>query len=414
MNLEFFIAKRIFSSGEKKKSISQAIAKISVAGIALGLAVMILAVAIVTGFQEQIREKVIGFGSHFVILNYDSNNSYQTIPIRKNQPFCAEIAKQQGIKHIQVFALKAGIIKTDNDIQGVVLKGVDSDYDWEFFNKNIVRGTNFTVTEGETTNKIIISNTLSKKLRIDVGDEITIYFVQEKPRVRKFEICGIFDTSLEEYDKLFVIVDIQHIQRLEGWEKDQVSGFEILIDNFNNIDEMQEILMQATATTFTEDGGLLRVRSIKETNQDIFNWLELTDTNVWVILILMVIVAGFQMISGLLILILERTNMVGILKSLGMSNLSVRKIFLYNTSFIIAKGLFWGNVIGISLALLQLHFSFIKLDPVSYYMTAVPINIKLWHVLLLNAGTLLSTVAMLIVPSFVITRIKPAEAVKYN
>jgi len=414
LNLEFFIAKRIFSSGEKKKSISQAIAKISVAGIALGLAVMILAVAIVTGFQEQIREKVIGFGSHFVILNYDSNNSYQTIPIRKNQPFCAEIAKQQGIKHIQVFALKAGIIKTDNDIQGVVLKGVDSDYDWEFFNKNIVRGTNFTVTEGETTNKIIISNTLSKKLRIDVGDEITIYFVQEKPRVRKFEICGIFDTSLEEYDKLFVIVDIQHIQRLEGWEKDQVSGFEILIDNFNNIDEMQEILMQATATTFTEDGGLLRVRSIKETNQDIFNWLELTDTNVWVILILMVIVAGFQMISGLLILILERTNMVGILKSLGMSNLSVRKIFLYNTSFIIAKGLFWGNIIGISLALLQLHFSFIKLDPVSYYMTAVPINIKLWHVLLLNAGTLLSTVAMLIVPSFVITRIKPAEAVKYN
>lgn len=414
MNLEFFIAKRIFSSGEKKKSISQAIAKISVAGIALGLAVMILAVAIVTGFQEQIREKVIGFGSHFVILNYDSNNSYQTIPIRKNQPFCAEIAKQQGIKHIQVFALKAGIIKTDNDIQGVVLKGVDSDYDWEFFNKNIVRGTNFTVTDGETSNKIIISNTLSKKLRIDVGDEITIYFVQEKPRVRKFEICGIFDTSLEEYDKLFVIVDIQHIQRLEGWEKDQVSGFEILIDNFNNIDEMQEILMQATATTFTEDGGLLRVRSIKETNQDIFNWLELTDTNVWVILILMVIVAGFQMISGLLILILERTNMVGILKSLGMSNLSVRKIFLYNTSFIIAKGLFWGNIIGISLALLQLHFSFIKLDPVSYYMTAVPINIKLWHVLLLNAGTLLSTVAMLIVPSFVITRIKPAEAVKYN
>jgi len=414
LNLEFFIAKRIFSSGEKKKSISQAIAKISVAGIALGLAVMILAVAIVTGFQEQIREKVIGFGSHFVILNYDSNNSYQTIPIRKNQPFCAEIAKQQGIKHIQVFALKAGIIKTDNDIQGVVLKGVDSDYDWEFFNKNIVRGTNFTVTDGETSNKIIISNTLSKKLRIDVGDEITIYFVQEKPRVRKFEICGIFDTSLEEYDKLFVIVDIQHIQRLEGWEKDQVSGFEILIDNFNNIDEMQEILMQATATTFTEDGGLLRVRSIKETNQDIFNWLELTDTNVWVILILMVIVAGFQMISGLLILILERTNMVGILKSLGMSNLSVRKIFLYNTSFIIAKGLFWGNIIGISLALLQLHFSFIKLDPVSYYMTAVPINIKLWHVLLLNAGTLLSTVAMLIVPSFVITRIKPAEAVKYN
>jgi len=414
LNLEFFIAKRIFSSGEKKKSISQAIAKISVAGIALGLAVMILAVAIVTGFQEQIREKVIGFGSHFVILNYDSNNSYQTIPIRKNQPFCAEIAKQQGIKHIQVFALKAGIIKTDNDIQGVVLKGVDSDYDWEFFNKNIVRGTNFTVSEGETTNKIIISNTLSKKLRIDVGDEITIYFVQEKPRVRKFEICGIFDTSLEEYDKLFVIVDIQHIQRLEGWEKDQVSGFEILIDNFNNIDEMQEILMQATATTFTEDGGLLRVRSIKETNQDIFNWLELTDTNVWVILILMVIVAGFQMISGLLILILERTNMVGILISLGMSNLSVRKIFLYNTSFIIAKGLFWGNIIGISLALLQLHFSFIKLDPVSYYMTAVPINIKLWHVLLLNAGTLLSTVAMLIVPSFVITRIKPAEAVKYN
>jgi len=414
LNLEFFIAKRIFSSGEKKKSISQAIAKISVAGIALGLAVMILAVAIVTGFQEQIREKVIGFGSHFVILNYDSNNSYQTIPIRKNQPFCAEIAKQQGIKHIQVFALKAGIIKTDNDIQGVVLKGVDSDYDWEFFNKNIVRGTNFTVTDGETSNKIIISNTLSKKLRIDVGDEITIYFVQEKPRVRKFEICGIFDTSLEEYDKLFVIVDIQHIQRLEGWEKDQVSGFEILIDNFNNIDEMQEILMQATATTFTEDGGLLRVRSIKETNQDIFNWLELTDTNVWVILILMVIVAGFQMISGLLILILERTNMVGILKSLGMSNLSVRKIFLYNTSFIIAKGLFWGNIIGISLALLQLHFSFIKLDPVSYYMTAVPINIKVWHVLLLNAGTLLSTVAMLIVPSFVITRIKPAEAVKYN
>lgn len=251
-------------------------------------------------------------------------------------------------------------------------------------------------------------------MQLELNDDLIIYFIQKEPRVRKFRISGIYDTNLEEYDKLFILVDIGHIQKLNYWSENQVSGFEVLIDDFDNLPAMYNLVQNEAGFLFTDDGSKLQVKSIEENNPAIFNWLELTNTNEQVILILMVIVAGFNMISGLLILILERTTMVGILKAMGMHNWTIRKIFLYNAAFLTGKGLLWGNLIGIGVAIIQWQFGVIKLDPASYYMPTVPINLQLWHILLLNAGTLLIVILMLILPSMLITKIKPLKAIRFN
>ncbi len=416
MNLEFFIAKRIAFSKETKLQYSgtQAIVKIATTAIALGLAVMILSVAIVTGFKQQIRNKVIGFGSHITITNYDNNTSYETIPINKNQSFYPNIDKTAGIKHIQTYAIKAGIIKGKSDIQGVVLKGVGKDFDWTFFKNNIVDGTYFTVQDSVKSDDVLISKYIASMLDIKVGDNLFMYFIQNPPRLRKFKVCGIYETGFEENDKMIILADIAHIQKLNDWTKDQISGFEILINDYDKLEEMTDVVQNAAGFQFNTDGSKLRVANIKENYPQIFDWLALTDTNVWVILVLMLVVAGFNMISGLLIIILERTNMIGILKAVGTSNLSIRKIFLYHAAFIIGKGLFWGNVIGVSICLIQYYFNIIKLDASSYYVSSVPINLNLLHLLLLNLGTLVTTVMMLILPSFIITRISPVKAIKFN
>lgn len=414
MNLEFFIAKRIIWSKENKRSASQSIINITIAGIALSLAVMILSVAIVTGFKKEIKNKVAGFGAHIIITNHDTNISYETTPVSKSQPFYPSLAQHEGIKHIQVFGMKAGIIKTDTDIEGVVLKGVGSDFDWSFFDTHIVEGETFRVNDEEKTNDVVISHSIAQRMQLELNDDLIIYFIQKEPRVRKFRISGIYDTNLEEYDKLFILVDIGHIQKLNYWSENQVSGFEVLIDDFDNLPAMYNLVQNEAGFLFTDDGSKLQVKSIEENNPAIFNWLELTNTNEQVILILMVIVAGFNMISGLLILILERTTMVGILKAMGMHNWTIRKIFLYNAAFLTGKGLLWGNLIGIGVAIIQWQFGVIKLDPASYYMPTVPINLQLWHILLLNAGTLLIVILMLILPSMLITKIKPLKAIRFN
>ncbi len=414
MNTELFIAKRIFSDKSVKKGISQPIVTIAVIGIALGLAVMILSVAIVTGFKSEISNKVIGFGSHIQILNYDSNISFETAPIHRQQSFFYDLEDLKGIKNIQPFGIKAGIIKTDTDIQGVVLKGVDASFDWSFFDQNMKEGQTIRVNDSVKTNDIVISNHVAKLLNLALGDKIAAYFIQDPPRMRPFKIVGIYETSLAEFDEKFALIDIQHIQKLNNWNEDQVSGFEIVIDDFSKLDKLTQDVRDIVGFHFNPDGTKLKVVSIKEKYPQMFDWLDLTDMNVYVILALMIAVAGFNMVSGLLIIILERTNMIGILKAMGTKNWSIRKIFLYQSAFLISKGLFWGNIIGIAICLMQTKFQIFKLDPTSYYLDAVPINLKVWHILALNSGTLAVTIIMLIVPSYIISRLSPEKTIRFN
>ena len=414
MNLPYFIAHRLIKGRRQETSFSRPINVIAVTGIALGLAVMIVAVAVLTGFKQQIRNKIVGFGSNIQILNFDSNLSLETVPISDTQPFIPRIRAMDGIRHVQVFATKAGIIKMSEAIQGVVLKGIGSDFDWKFFESNIVDGSVFMVTDTGRTNQVIISKKISDMLRLKTGDSFAMYFVQDPPRSRKFTISGIYETSLEEFDKLYVFCDIGHIKRLNGWTDDQVSGFEIFIDDFDRLDEMTMAVRDEVGYRLLEDETKFKITNIRLRYPQIFDWLNFQDMNVFIIITLMLLVAGFNMISGLLILILERTNMIGILKALGSSNGTIRKIFLYQASYLIVKGLFWGNIIGTGLALLQLKTGLISLDPASYYIKRVPVNLELSHIILLNLGTMAVIILMLLVPSQLISRITPVKAIRYD
>ena len=414
MNIEFFIAKRIVSERQQENRISRPIVTIAVIGIALGVAAMIISTATVTGFKNQIRDKVIGFGSHIQILNLDSNDSYETTPVNKNQEFLPNLSSLPGVKHIQVFGTKAGIIKTDTEIQGVVLKGIGSDFSWDFFEKSLIEGELFTVLDSIKTNKVLISKYISDLLKLKVDDSFTMYFVQDPPRVRKFTVSGVYETSLEDFDKIFILADIGHIQKLNNWDDNQVSGFEITIDDFKDIQVKSWEAQNIVGFELNESGNRLRVLSIIDKYPQIFDWLNLQDLNVWIILTLIFLVAGFNMVSSLLILILERTNMIGILKALGTRNWSIRKVFLYQSAYLILKGLFWGNLIGIGFCLIQFHFGIIKLDQASYYLSQVPINLNLFIVLGLNVGTLILTIVMLLVPSYLISRISPVKTIRFN
>jgi len=414
MNLPYFIAHRLIKGRRQETSFSRPINVIAVTGIALGLAVMIIAVSVLTGFKQQIRNKIVGFGSNIQILNFDSNLSLETVPISDTQPFIPGIREMDGIRHVQVFATKAGIIKMSEAIQGVVLKGIGSDFNWKFFESNIVDGSVFTVTDTGRTNKVIISKKISDMLRLKTGDSFAMYFVQDPPRSRKFTISGIYETSLEEFDKLYVFCDIGHIKRLNGWTDDQVSGFEIFIDDFDRLDEMTMAVRDEVGFRLLEDETKFKVTNIRLRYPQIFDWLNFQDMNVFIIITLMLLVAGFNMISGLLILILERTNMIGILKALGSNNTTIRKMFLYQASYLIVKGLFWGNIIGTGLALLQLKTGLISLDPASYYIKTVPVNLELTHIILLNLGTMAVIILMLLVPSQLISRITPVKAIRYD
>lgn len=414
MNTELFIAKRITFDKETKQSISRPIIKICIFGISLGLAVMIISVAIVVGFKHEIRKKIIGFGSHIQIVNYDLNTSFETSPISRNQHFYPSLDSLKGIKHIQVFATKPGIIKTKADIQGAIVKGVGSDFDWSFFNENLVEGKSFTVNDSVKTNEVLISKYLSLLLKLKVGDRFIMYFIDKRPRPRSFIVSGIYETSLEEFDRQFILADIGHIKKLNNWEDDQISGFEVLIDNYNDIDNMTYVVRSIAGSTFNEEGQKLQVINIKEKYPQIFDWLNLIDKNVWIILGLMLIVAAFNMISGLLILILDRTNMIGILKAIGTGNKSIKNIFLYQSAFLMIKALFWGNVIGLGICWIQDYFKLLKLNQTSYFIDYAPINFNLFHIVILNIGTLVITMVILLLPSIIISNINPVKTIRFN
>lgn len=404
--VEFFISKRIISSN---KGFSKPIVNIAILGITLGLAIMILTLAIVTGFQNEIRDKVIGFGAHIQISNYDNNESFEGTPIDRNQTFVGELKQNPDIRHVQSFSTKAGIIKTKEDLQGVVVKGVGSDFDWEFFKKNIVEGEPFMVSASVKSDKILISKFHKEKLKLKLNDTLFIYFIQnQQQRARRFSVCGVYSTGLGDlFDQIYVIADIAHVQKLNGWDSASIGGFEILLNDYKKLDATTEAVNETIGFEFL-------AKSIKDVNPQIFSWLDAQDINAMVVITLMALVAAINMISALLILILERTNMIGTVKALGMTNWSVRKIFLYNASYLIGRGLLFGNIVGISLCLLQKHFKLISLDETTYYLSSIPINFNLAHILLLNAGTFVVCFIMLLLPSYIITYITPVKAMRFS
>lgn len=407
MNFELFTAKKILQGNSEGNRFSAPIIRISILAIALGMAVMIIALAVVTGFQTEIRNKIVGFGSHISITSYNTDNPLEAKPIDRNQDFYSSIKENPKVDNIQVFANKGGIIKTDEDIYGIVLKGIDKDYDWSFFEDKLVNGTIFSIEDSSKSNFILISEYVANKLFLKVGDDIKIYFIQEPPRIRKFTISGIYNTGFGEMDEVIAICDIRHIQKLNDWSENLVAGFEVSINDFEDLEAVDEEIYHSIGYNFNST-------SIKKSRADIFNWLELQDINVFVIIILMLLVAGINIISALLIMVIERTNMIGILKSIGANNLSVRKIFLYSATYLVGVGLFWGNLIGISFCILQSKFEFLKLDQDAYYIDHVPIEISGLDIIGLNIGTLVISVIMLLIPSLIISKISPAKAIKFD
>lgn len=414
MNIEYFIAKKIHFEKKGERNVSRPAVQIATIGIAVGVAVMLIAIAVVVGFKEEIRKKTIGFGSHIQITNFDSNNSFEMQPIRVNDTLISEIQALPDIKHVQRFVTKPGIIKTEEDFQGMVLKGVGAEFDWDFFKSNLVEGEVLELTDSVSKNEVLISKALADKLKLKLGDSFFTYFFQEQIRARKFTIKGIYSTNFAEYDNLFIISDIRIAQRLNGWTPEYFSGLEILINDFSLLDKASMQVYAVAANKFDDEGNGYFIQNIRQLNPQIFSWLDLLDMNVWVILLLMLAVAGFNMISGLLILILEKTNMIGILKSYGAKNWSIRKIFLYQSFFLIGKGMFWGNLIGLIVCFIQYQFKVIPLDPASYYTATVPITFNWLYIILLNIGTLVVSVLMLIGPSFLITKISPAATMRYE
>lgn len=414
MNLELFIAKRIHFSKEGNRQVTPPAVRIAIIGIALGLAVMILSVAIIVGFKKEVRNKVIGFGSHIQITNFDNNVSFESTPIAVSDTLLHDLQAFPGIRHVEAYATKPGILKTDSDFQGIIIKGIDTDFDWTFFRNNLKEGDVFTIRPNKSTNQVLISRYLSDLMKLGVQDSFLAYFVGENIRARKFHIAGIYETGFEDYDKYFILADIKQVRRLNGWDKDQVSGLELLVEDYNRLDQITEDLYFKLVERQDRTGNTYYARSIKELNPMIFEWLNVLDVNVAVILILMLAVAGFTMISGLLIVILERTNMIGILKALGENNTSIRKIFLYISFFLIGKGMLWGNLIGIFLCLIQSHFHIISLDPSIYYLDAVPIDLSLLSLFLLNAGTLCAAMLMMLGPSYLIMKIDPAKSIRFE
>jgi len=376
--------------------------------------VMIISVCTVTGFKGEIRRKLIGFGSHIQILNMDSNSSFETKPVSKHQPFSSIIDSIPGIRHVQVFATKPGIMKSKDEIQGAIVKGIGSDFDWSFFRENLTEGSCFKVNDSVITDKVMISAYMSRLLGLKPGDRFVMYFIDDAPRGRVFRVSGIYQTSLVEFDKQFILADIKHVQSLNGWDEDQITGFEVLIDNYDDLDLMKEAVFSVAGVDFTPDGSRLKVISIRDMYPQIFDWLSLIDKNVWVLLGLMLLVSVFNMVSGLLIMILDRTSMIGILKSVGSGDHFIRNIFMYQAGYLMIKGLFWGNLLGIGLCWLQDHYRFITLNPESYFLSYVPVHFNAWSIISLNSGVLIITLVILILPSQVISRIDPAKTMIYK
>lgn len=415
MNFPLFVAKHIFNKQDARRNVSRPAIRIATAGVAIGLAVMLLSVFVVLGFKHTIRDKVIGFGSHIQVTNFMTQMSSDQYPIVMNDSMMNVIRKIPGVKHAERFAYKQGILKTDSDFLGVMFKGVGAEYDTTFLHHSLVAGSIPRFSDQTSGNKILVSKTMADKLKLSCGDRIFAYFIdQNGVRMRKFTIEGIYQTNLNQYDQAMCFTDLYTVVKLNGWANGQVSGTEVTLYDFSMLDAVEQSFIQKVNRTTDPNGETYSAQTIRDVNPQIFNWLDLLDLNVWIILALMIAVAGVTMVSGLLIIILERTTMIGILKALGARNRTVRHIFLWFATFIIGRGMVIGNVIGIGLTLLQKWTGLIKLDPATYYVSTVPVELNVPLLILLNVATLLISVLMLIVPSYLISHIHPAKSMRYE
>ncbi len=410
MNFELFIAKRIIGNKAYKSSVSAPIIKIGIAAIAIGIIVMLIAIATGLGLQQKIRDKVVAFNGHIEITNYDTNASDESqVPISINQEFYPKFNAVEGITHIQGVATKFAVIRTETDFEGVVVKGVGSDYKWDYFKEFLVEGR-VPDFSGKRNEEILISSYLANRLGFKVGDKFQTLFGEDLnkiPRIINYEIVGIYNSGFQELDEKFCIADLRHIQRLNKWEANQIGSFEVFIEDFSEIEEKYE-------EVFKEIPSLLNATPVNQKYYTVFEWIKIFESNINIIIAIMIIVAGINMITTLLVLILERTNMIGILKALGSSNWSVRKIFLYNASYLIGLGLLWGNIIGLGLLFAQKHFKLFPLNPDTYYVSEAPVYLNWDYILILNVGTFIACLLMLLIPSVIISKISPVKAIRFD
>ena len=413
-NWKFFIARRIYRSRAGEKEVSKPAVRIAMAGIAIGLAVMIVSVAVVIGFKHQVRDKVIGMGSDIVVSSIEGAQLYQMNPVVANDSLLSVIQNIPQVSHVQRYATKPGMIMTADNFQGMIVKGVAQEYDWTYLKAHLQEGEIPALTDSVASNRVLVSRSMADKLSLKVGDKLYTYYIEGNVRARRLTVSGIFQTNFSAFDDYFLITDMYTVNRLNGWEPDQVGGVEVAVSDYRFLDSVNDDIRGHIQEQTDRYGAIYCSRSSEELYPQIFAWLDLLDTNVWVILILMTGVAGFTMISGLLIIILERTQMIGVLKALGADNASIRQIFLSFSVFLIGRGMCWGNVIGLSCCLIQYFFEPIKLDPATYYVNAVPVELHLGWIVLLNVCTLLVSVGMLVGPSYLISHIHPAKSIRFE
>ncbi|HQW68791.1 MAG TPA: FtsX-like permease family protein [Flavobacterium sp.] len=410
MKLEYFIAKRLITTKEYKSSISAPIIKIAITAVALGMIMMIVSVSTGIGLQQKIRQKVSAFNGHILISSYNDNQSdVSTKPISIHQDFYPKFKSVEGISHVQAVASKAGMIRSESAVEGIIFKGIGKDYQFDNLKEYLVEGR-LPNLKSSLNEEIIISQYLTDRLGLKLGDKFITYFMKEDSEgynLRNFKIVGIYNSGFQEFDSSFVIGDIRHVQRINKWKPNEIGSFEIFVDDFSKIDEKGQEVYDETSST-------LDSKTIVEKYYYIFEWLKLFDFNIIVILVVMIAVSIINMVVALLILILERTQMIGILKSLGANNWSIRKIFLYNAFYLILRGLFYGNLIAFAFLLGQKYFGFVKLNPESYYVNQVPVDINFLHVMLLNLSTIIITVVVLLVPTYLITKITPSKSIRFD
>ena len=415
MHFPLFIAKRLYSEQGDKRKVSRPAIHIATAGVAIGLAVMIISVCVVLGFKHTIRDKVIGFGSHIQVADFLTLQQMEQYPIVIDDSMINVLKHIPDVAHVQRFAMKEGILKTDSDFLGVAFKGVGPEFDSTFIHNNMVEGSIPHFSDSVSHNQILVSQLMADKLHLKSGQRIFAYFFDNNGvRTRRFTIAGIYQTNLKKYDETIVFTDLYTAVKLNGWESDQASGAELSVNNFDNLDMVESRVISKVKGTVDHYGETYSSATIKELNPQIFQWLDLMDLNVWIILALMLIVAGVTMISGLLIIILERTSMIGILKALGARNKTIRHTFMWFAVFIIGKGMLIGNVLSLGLLALQQAFGIIKLDAQTYYVSTVPVEINALYIVALNVATLLISVFMLVAPSYLISHIHPAKSMRYE
>ena len=415
MHFPLFIAKRLYSEQGDKRKVSRPAIHIATAGVAIGLAVMIISVCVVLGFKHTIRDKVIGFGSHIQVADFLTLQQMEQYPIVIDDSIIDVLKHIPDVAHVQRFAMKEGILKTDSDFLGVAFKGVGPEFDSTFIHNNMVEGSIPHFSDSVSHNQILVSQLMADKLHLKSGQRIFAYFFDNNGvRTRRFTIAGIYQTNLKKYDETIVFTDLYTAVKLNGWESDQASGAELSVNNFDNLDMVESRVISKVKGTVDHYGETYSSATIKELNPQIFQWLDLMDLNVWIILALMLIVAGVTMISGLLIIILERTSMIGILKALGARNKTIRHTFMWFAVFIIGKGMLIGNVLSLGLLALQQAFGIIKLDAQTYYVSTVPVEINALYIVALNVATLLISVFMLVAPSYLISHIHPAKSMRYE